>query len=392
MSMQVSERTYLDYNATAPLLPEAAEALTRALLVDGNPSSVHQEGRAERALVERARDHVAALVGALPKAVIFTSGGSEAANLVLSPGFARIADRARAERLFVTATEHACVLEGHRFAPDDVEHIPVDGEGIVDLRWLDRRLAEIAPARALVSIHLANNETGVIQPVAEAAHIVKANGGLFHTDAVQAAGRIAVDMAALGIDALTLSAHKLGGPKGVGALVLASDGYEIDRLVRGGGQERGWRAGTENVAGIAAFGAACEVARRDLDGEAERLHELRTRVEALIARLAPGAAVLGAGARRLTNTVLFATPGLRAETALIAFDLAGVALSSGSACSSGKVRRSHVLDAMGVAPALAEGALRLSMGRGTTAQAVDSFAAAYEKALAALHKGQANAA
>jgi cysteine desulfurase len=392
MSMQARERTYLDHNATAPLLPEAAEALARALLVDGNPSSVHQEGRAARALVERARDHVAALVGAPPKAVIFTSGGSEAANLALSPGFARIADRARPERLFVAATEHACVLDGHRFASDVVERIPVDGEGIVDLRWLDRRLAEIAPARALVSIHLANNETGVIQPIPEAARVVRAHGGLIHTDAVQAAGRIAIDMTALGVDALTLSAHKLGGPKGVGALVLASDGYELDRLVRGGGQERGWRAGTENVAGIAAFGAACEVARRDLDAEAERLSGLRTRVEALIARLAPGAVVLGAGAPRLPNTVLFATPGLRAETALIAFDLAGVALSSGSACSSGKVRRSHVLDAMGVAPALAEGALRLSMGRGTTAQAVDSFAAAYEKALAALHKGQANAA
>ena len=390
--MQVSERTYLDYNATAPLLPEAAETLTRALLVHGNPSSVHSEGRAARALVERARDHVAALVGASAKAVVFTSGGSEAANLALSPGFARLTDRAAPERLLVCATEHVCVLEGHRFAPADVERIPVDGEGIVDLAWLERRLSEIAPARALVSIHLANNETGVIQPVMEAAAIVRAHGGLIHTDAVQAAGRIAIDMAALGVDALTLSAHKLGGPKGVGALVLASEAYEFDRLVRGGGQERGRRAGTENVAGIAGFGAACGVARRDLPAEAERLTALRTQFEAAIGRLAPGAVVLGAGAPRLPNTVLFATPGLRAETALMILDLAGVALSSGSACSSGKVRRSHVLDAMGVAPALAEGALRLSMGRGTTAQAVETFAAAYERALAALHKGQANAA
>ncbi|KAA2235343.1 cysteine desulfurase family protein [Salinarimonas soli] len=390
--MAATQRTYLDYNATAPLLPEAAEALTHALQLPGNPSSVHAEGRAARALVETARDRVAALAGARAGGVTFTSGGSEAANLVMSPGFRRLSDGARPERLLVCATEHVCVLEGHRFPEDAVERIPVDRDGVVDLAWLERRLAELAPRRVLVSVHLANNETGVIQPLARIAERVRAHGGLVHSDAVQAAGRIPVDMAALGVDALTLSGHKLGAPKGVGALVLASEGYELAPLVRGGGQERGRRGGTENVAGIAAFGAAAEAVLRDLVAEGERLSGLRGAFEAAIGRLSPGSVVLGAGAPRLPNTVLFATPGLRAETALIAFDLAGVALSSGSACSSGKVRRSHVLDAMGVAPALAEGALRLSMGRGTTAQAVETFAAAYEKALAALHKGQANAA
>ncbi len=387
--MTASQRTYLDYNATAPLRPEAAEAVTRALTLPGNPSSVHAEGRAARAAVEAARDAVAALVGARPDDVVFTSGGSEAANLVLSPGFRRAGEARGADRLFVSATEHACVLEGHRFPQETVEHIPVDADGVVDLAWLAQRLAAIAPARALVSIHLANNETGVIQPVAEAADLVRARGGLIHADAVQAAGRVAVDMAALGVDALSLSAHKLGGPKGAGALVLASEAYDLDRLVRGGGQERGRRAGTENVAGIAGFGAAAAAAAAELAPEATRQAGLRDRFEAAILGLCPTALVVGARAPRLPNTVLFATPGLRAETALIAFDLAGVALSSGSACSSGKVRRSHVLTAMGLPPDLADGALRLSIGRETTEQAVEIVAAAYERALAALHRGYA---
>jgi cysteine desulfurase len=390
--MTASERVYLDWNATAPLHPEAAQALARALDVPGNPSSVHAEGRAARALVEDAREAVAALVGASAGDVVFTSGGTEAAALVLSPGFRRAGEPAGAARLLVGATEHPCVLEGHRFPLEAVERIPVDGRGIVDLAWLARRLSDLAPARALVSIHLANNETGVIQPVAEAAALARAHGGLVHTDAVQAAGRVAVDLAALGVDALTLSAHKIGGPKGVGALVLAGEGTLLDGLVRGGGQERGRRAGTENTPGIAGFGAAARAARRDLLGGAERLRSLRDAFEAAIRRVAPDTVILGEGAPRLPNTVLFAKPGLRAETALIAFDLAGVALSSGSACSSGKVRRSHVLEAMGVAPDLAEGALRLSVGRETRPESVEIFVAAFENALAALHKGKARAA
>jgi cysteine desulfurase len=389
--MTASQRTYLDWNATAPLHPEAAEAVLRAMMLPGNPSSVHAEGRAARAVLDRAREDVAALVGAAAADITFTSGGTEAAALVLSPGFRRAGERSGAERLLVCATEHACVLDGHRFPAEAVERIPVDGEGIVDLAWLARRLAALAPARALVSIHLANNETGVIQPVAEAAELVHAHGGLIHTDAVQAVGRVAVDVGELGVDALTLSAHKLGGPKGIGALVLASDAYVIEPLLRGG-QERGRRAGTENVAGAAGFGAAAAAARRDLAAEALRLAGLRDALEAEIRRLAPEAVIVGAGAPRLPNTVLVATPGLKAETALMILDLAGVALSSGSACSSGKVRRSHVLDAMGVAPALAESALRVSMGRETAAEHVKSFAAAYEKTLAALHRGKAHAA
>jgi cysteine desulfurase len=385
-------RSYLDYNATAPLRPEVAEAVATALSLAGNPSSVHAEGRAARAAVEAAREKVARLVGAEPKNVIFTSGGTEAANAVLSPSLHRLGDKAGPSRLLMGAGEHPCVLEGHRFG-EAVERIPVDGDGVVDLGWLEARLERAAGERVLVSIQAANNETGVLQPVARAARLVQGHGGLIHTDAVQAAGKITLDMAALGADVLTLSAHKLGGPKGVGALVLASDQVNLgERLVRGGGQERGYRAGTENVAGIAGFGVAAEIAARDLAREAARLARLRQACEAELRRIAPKTVIFGAPAGRLPNTLAFAIPGVRAETALIAFDLDGVAVSSGSACSSGKVRRSHVLDAMGVPAPLAEGAIRLSLGWNSSEEDVKNFVAACERLVASLYKLRATAA
>jgi len=390
--MAVSRRTYLDHNATSPLRPEVAEAVLHALQLPGNASSVHAEGRAARAVIEKAREAVARLVGARTKNVIFTSGGTEAANLVLTPGFRRLG-QAGAIRLLPGAAEHPCVLNGHRFPLEAVHSIPVDSSGVLDLVWLEAHLKKAGDERILVSVQLANNETGVLQPVVEAARLVHEHGGLIHTDAVQAAGRIPVDIAALGVDALTLSAHKIGGPKGIGAVILASDQLEIaDRLIRGGGQEKGFRAGTENVAAIAGFGAAAGIALESLEQEAGRLRVLRGEAEAELRRIAPDAVVVGAQAERLPNTVAFAIPGLKAETALIAFDLAGIALSSGSACSSGKVKRSHVLDAMGMEPALAEGVLRVSLGWSTTKEDVIRFAEACERVIGTLYKRKASAA
>ena len=383
-------RSYLDHNATAPVRPEVAEAMARALTLPGNASSVHAEGRAARAAVERAREEVAALVGAEPKNVVFTSGGTEAANAVLTTSLRRVGEKG-ADLLLAGAVEHVCVLEGHRFPAGAFETIPVDGQGVVDLSWLSARMD--GTGRALVSIQAANNEIGVIQPVAEAAAPVHARGGLLHVDAVQAAGKIPCNIKALGADVLTLSAHKLGGPKGVGVIVFASDDTDIgDRLIRGGGQERGGRAGTENVAGIVGFGAAAALAAvADGPGGAS-ITALRDAAEARLRRLVQDVVVFGEKAARLPNTLAFAIPGIRAETALIRFDLEGVAVSSGSACSSGKVRRSHVLAAMGVDPALAEGAIRVSFGWNSTEEDVDRLMAACEKLVATLYERRATAA
>jgi cysteine desulfurase len=323
--------------------------------------------------------------------VVFTSGGTEAANAVLSPSLRRVGEEG-ASLFLPGAVEHVCGLEGHGFPADAVARIPADRNGIVDLAWLEGRLAR-HEGRALVSVQVANNETGVVQPVAQAAALVRAAGGLMHSDAVQAAGRLPVDVGALGADVLTLSAHKLGGPKGVGAIVFGSDRIEIaERLIRGGGQERGRRAGTENVAGIVGFGLAAEIARRDLNDEVTRLRALRDTLERDLRRVAPEAMIFGEGVERLPNTTAFAVAGLRAETALIALDLDGVAVSSGSACSSGKVRRSHVLEAMGVAPGLAEGAIRVSLGWNSTQADVAAFVSGFEKLTERLYKRNANAA
>lgn len=388
-----ARRAYLDHNATTPVRPEAVEAVAHALTLPGNPSSVHGEGRAARGAMEQAREQVAALVGAKAANIVFTSGGTEANVTVLSPGLmdcdgGRDCVRVPASLLLHSASEHACVRDGHRFAAGSAEEIPVDGDGLVDLVWLEARLARFAAempgARALVSIHLANNETGVIQPVAEAAVIVHRHGGLLHSDAVQAAGKIPVDIVALGADALTLSAHKIGGPKGIGAIVFRTGALELaDKPMRGGGQERGWRAGTENLPGIIGFGAAAEVARKVLGEEAARLAVLRDRLEGGLLALAPETTIFGRPVERLPNTSAFATPGLKAETLLIKLDLMGAALSSGSACSSGKVKRSHVLDAMKIDPAMSAGALRASLGWTTCEADIDLFLAAYEKLVAA---------
>lgn len=395
-------RAYLDHNATTPVRPAVAEAMMRALAMPGNPSSVHAEGRAARAAIERAREQVAALVGAKASNVVFTSGGTEANATVLAPGLmdcdgGRDCVRIPASLLLHSATEHPCVRDGHRFPAQAVEALPVDADGLVDTAWLSARLerfvTEHLGARALVSVHLANNETGVIQPVAEIASIAKRFGALVHSDAVQAAGKIAVDIEALGVDVLTLSAHKLGGPKGVGAIVFRTGALELaDKPLRGGGQERGWRAGTENLPGIVGFGSAAALATTALATEAERLRALRDGLEAGLLAMAPETAIFGAAAPRLPNTSAFATPGQTAETLLIKLDLAGVALSSGSACSSGKVKRSHVLTAMGIDPAMSAGALRASLGWTTCEADIDLFLAAYAKALAATSDRNARAA
>ena len=387
------QRLYLDWNAGAPIRAAARARLVEMLGAVGNGSSVHAEGRAARAAIEAARRSVAALVGGEPKAVTFTSGGTEAANTVLAPDWTLFGRAYRFDRLLVSAVEHPSVRRGGRFSADRVEAIPVDGEGVVDLGWLEARLAACTTAgeRALVSVMLANNETGVIQPVGDVARLTRAAGGFTHTDAVQAAGRLPIDIAALGVDVLTLSAHKIGGPQGVGAIVRSVGGHAFPPLMTGGGQEAFSRAGTENAPGLAAFGVAAETARDDLKS-VEIQRQLRDRIEAQIRRAAPEAVVFGGRAERLCNTVCFAVPGMAAETAVIAFDLAGVALSAGSACSSGKVRASEVLSAMGVAPDLARCGLRLSLGPTTTADEIERFGPIFEKIRADMTKRQATQA
>jgi len=363
--MTTTERAYLDWNATAPLRPQARAALLEALDAIGNPSSVHAEGRAARGIVETARERVAALVGAEPRHVVFTASGTEANMLALSP------NTGGGQRLLVSAIEHPSVRSGGRFAA--VEEVAVTAAGVVDLADLGRRL-EGAPA--LVSVMLANNETGVIQPIKEVARLVQEAGGLLHVDAVQAAGRIPCDINALEADLLTLSGHKIGGPKGAGALVKRRP-LNLHPLVTGGGQERGERAGTENVAAIAGFGAAAGAAKANLTAESACMRGLRDRLEAGLRAATPGLIIFGADAERLPNTTLFALDGLKAETAIIRFDLEGVAVSSGAACSSGKVQPSHVLKAMGVSAELARSAVRVSLGPTTTEDDIERFLTAW---------------
>lgn len=352
---------YLDYNAASPLRPEARAAVTAALTETGNASSVHGFGRAARQRVERARDRVAALVGAAPAEIVFTGSGTEANNLALAGAHGAI---------LVSAGEHDSVLA----AAPDATAIPLTNRGLVDLG----RLAELlgrATAPALVSVMLANNETGVIQPLAEVIALAGTHGARVHCDAVQAAGKLPLDFAGLGVDLLSLSAHKLGGPQGVGALVVR-DGYSLAPLLRGGGQERRRRAGTENVAGISGFGAAAEAARSNLDAMA-RIGDLRDSLESRIRTLCPTARVFGTEAPRLPNTSCLSMPGVPSGTQVMALDLAGVAVGAGSACSSGKVQASHVLRAMGVPDGEAESAIRVSLGWASRASDIDAFVAAW---------------
>ena len=363
--MGMENAVYMDHNATTAVRPEAPEAVALALAVTGNPSSVHGSGRTARRLVEDARDAVAALVGAEPAAVVFTSGGTEANNLAL-----RGAGRAR---VLCSSVEHTSVLS----VMDGIVEIPVDGDGVVDLGALETLLAgEDEPA--LVSVMLANNETGVLQPVADVAALAHEHGALVHCDAVQAAGKMAIDLGALGCDLMSLSAHKIGGPAGVGALVIAggvANDWPLSPVFRGGGQERGRRAGTENVPGIAGFGAAARAAREGV-ADFARLGGWRERIEDRLREHA-GSHVYGLSAPRLANTSCLTMPGVEAETQVIQFDLAGVAVSAGAACSSGKVEASHVLAAMGAGAEEAATAIRVSLGWNTTEDDVEKFVEAW---------------
>lgn len=365
-------RAYLDYNASAPLLPQARAAMLDALDGSANPSSVHREGRNARRIVEAARSAIAALVNGKTDHVVFTSGATEAASTLLTPDWKMGRGAVRMSRLYVCAADHPCLLNGGRFSADHVVRIGVDRAGLCDLMALEAALVghDRTDGLPLVAIHLANNETGVIQPVGEIAALVKAAGGVLVVDAVQAAGRLPLDMTDGTGDYLILSSHKIGGPLGAGAIVAASDLMMPTPLITGGGQERGHRGGTENLAAIAGFGAAARVARDGLAG-IDAIRKLRERIEAAVLDLAPDAQIFGNGAPRLANTTFFAISGLKAETAQIGFDLAGVSVSAGSACSSGRTGPSHVLKAMGLGDN--EGALRVSIGPRTTAAEIDMF-------------------
>ena len=428
----MSERVYLDHNASSPLRPEARAAMLAALDLEGNPSSVHAEGRAARAVIEAAREEVAALVGAAPSQVIFTSGGTEANNMALEPSVLRHfrlasearMDGARAEKAglengaeleepgglaLVSAIEHASVRAGGQFMADELIPIPANEAGEITPaamqatveRVLDHIIGGAGDDGAgdedeaagrdgeweedddplfLASVMLANNETGVKQPVRELTEICHQAGGLMHTDAVQAAGKMPVDFAALGVDLMSLSAHKLGGPKGVGALILKDDEIlEHAWLLTGGGQENRRRAGTENLAGIAGFGAAAKAAREALDSETERWRALQEQLETALKKIAPEVVIFGAAAERLPNTTCFAIAGMRAETLLMQLDLAGIAVSAGSACSSGKLAPSEVLAAMGVSEELARAAIRISFGWSTDKADIETFLRVWEQ-------------
>ena len=383
----MSERAYFDWNATAPLRQEARAAMVTTLGLTGNASSVHAEGRAVRRLVEAAREQVAGLVGAEAKNVTFTSGATEANMLALTPAIEIGGVKSLRDRLFVSAIEHPSVRSGGRFSADAVEELPVTGAGVVDLHALRSAIARAE--RPFVSVMLANNETGVIQPIADIAAIVHAANGVLHVDAVQGPGRIACRIGELGADLMSLSAHKLGGPQGAGALVSCGDIHIGEPLIKGGGQERGLRAGTENVAAIAGFGAAAAVSANQAD--ATRMAGSRDRLEAGIKAILPEVLIFGESAPRLPNTTLFAVPGMKAETAIISFDLNGIAVSSGSACSSGKVQASHVLAAMGVEPSLAQGAVRVSLGWATTERDIENLLNALTKVVSSLRKRHMNA-
>ena len=379
---------YLDHNATSPLRASARRAMEAALGAYGNASSVHAAGRAARARIEQAREQVARLAGAAAAEVIFVSGGTEANAQALSgtvAGAAQTGDPVT--RLLVSAIEHESVRANaaaltQRVPGLKLETIPVTRDGIVDLGALSQSLAQ-GKGRVLVSVMAANNETGVIQDVPAVARLVKTEAGrngLLHVDAIQAAGRTALSFAASGADTMVLSAHKLGGPQGAGALI-AREGAPLVPLIAGGGQEMGRRSGTENVAAIAGFGAAAEDAA-DLTNATVRIRALRDRFEAELGQISPEVAIFGASLERLPNTSNFAVPGLAAETALIGLDLDGVAVSSGSACSSGTVKPSHVLAAMGVPDALARGGLRVSFGWSSRDEDVDAVIASLRRLLA----------
>ncbi|PZM13177.1 cysteine desulfurase family protein [Rhizobium tubonense] len=374
-----ASRLYLDWNATAPLHPAARDAMLRALDLFGNPNSVHGEGRATRAAIEAARRQVAIIAGAEPSHVVFTSGATEAANMVLTPEFRMGRTPLAIGHLYVSAIEHPALREGGRFPKDRVSEIPVTFDGVVDLAALEALLAghDKATGLPMVAIMLANNETGIIQPARAAADIVQAHGGIFVVDAVQAAGRVPVDINGIGADFLIVSSHKIGGPKGAGALVSRGEVLMPKPLIHGGGQEKGHRSGTENSLALIGFGAAAAAAVAEFETRNVAIGALRDRLESGMRLAAPDVIIHGAEQSRVPNTCFFTLPGLKAETGQIAFDLEGVALSAGSACSAGKLGESHVLVAMGRDPQL--GALRISLGFATTDEEIDRAISVFAK-------------
>ncbi|MPZ38094.1 MAG: aminotransferase class V-fold PLP-dependent enzyme [Rhizobiales bacterium] len=373
----MTERAYLDWNATAPLRPQARAAMVAAMETVGNPSSVHTEGRAARQILDEARERVAAAVGAEPRDVIFTSGGSEANALALSRSIEHLG--APCAVAIASDIEHVSVLAGGDF--ETVERFGAGRDGVASMDDLQAclRAGSARGAKPLVALMLANNETGVIQSVREAAELVHGAGGLLHVDAVQALGKISLDIKELGADLLAISAHKVGGPMGVGALIVGSEGVHVRGSRFGGGQERSRRGGTENVAGIAGFGAALLESTRDLDGEAQRLSGLRARLESGLKAIWPQTIIFGERAPRVANTLQFAVPGIKAQIALMALDLDGIAVSSGSACSSGTMKFSEVVRSMGYELEVAESAVRVSMGWTTTEAEIDCFLDAWRK-------------
>ncbi len=367
----MARRVYLDHNATSPLRPQARAAMLEALETLGNPSSVHAEGRAAKALLEDARAAVARAIGGHRRGVVFTSGATEAASLALSPGLRREEDAPLIDVLLTGAGEHLCVLQGHRFPLDAVETVPLTRDGVISLQALEEALARRGDAPVMLALQAVNNETGVIQPVAEAAALVHSASGVVVCDAVQSVGRLETTFATTDADILFLSSHKLGGPMGVGALAFRDESLQLAApMLRGGGQEFGRRAGTENVSGIAGFAAALTTASADLAGEGSRLTDLRDELERQVLKIAPDARLYGSGAPRAPNASAFAIPGLAPRTMLMALDLENVALSAGSACSSGKMMESHVLAAMGAAE---KEALRASLGWSSTQEDVEQF-------------------
>ena len=374
-----ASRLYLDWNATAPLHPAAREAMLRGLDLFGNPNSVHGEGRATRAAIEAARRDVAVLTGADPAHVIFTSGATEAANMVLTPEFLMGRTPLAVGHLYVSAIEHPALREGGRFAKDRVSEIPVTFDGVVDLVALETMLSGHDKAQGLpmVAIMLANNETGILQPVRAAAEIVRRHGGIFVVDAVQGVGRVKTDINEIGADFMIVSSHKIGGPKGAGALVSRGEIMMPKPLIHGGGQEKGHRSGTENSLAVIGFGAAAAAATAEFQSRNAAVLALRDRLEGGMRDAADDVIIHGEGQPRVPNTTFFTLPGLKAETGQIAFDLEGVALSAGSACSAGKLGESHVLVAMGRDPRL--GALRISLGFDTKNDDIDRVLAAFAK-------------
>ncbi|MCK4203202.1 cysteine desulfurase [Brucella pituitosa] len=382
------KRLYLDYNASAPLLDEARNAVIEALGIPGNPSSVHREGRAARGLVEAARRSVAALVNAKSDHVFFTSGATEAASTLLTPIYMMGRSPVRLSHLYVSATEHPCMLTGGQFPAENITILAVDENGILKLDALQQVLEahDKSAGLPLVAVQVANNETGVIQPIREIAALVKAAGGIFVVDAVQAAGRIKLDITDNCGDYLIISSHKIGGPKGVGAVIAISDLMMPKALVRGGGQEKGHRAGTEALPLIAGFGAAADIAAARLNGNGWSF-EARDRLEAGLMEIAPSATIHGNSVDRLPNTTFFSLDGQKAETVQIAFDLGGIALSAGSACSSGKVGPSHVLAAMGHEDG--PGAIRVSLEPNASTESVDQFLDVLRKIVARHERSKA---